>query len=68
MARLFLELGGLPFELLVAHGHHLIFELVHGFGDVFELLDLATFAHTQGFVYDINHIHSLTVFATTLLQ
>ena len=64
----FLELGGLPFELVIAHDHHLIFELVHGFGDVFELLDLATFTHTQGFVYDINHIYSLTVFATTLLQ
>ena len=57
----FLELGGLAFELLVIEGRNLVFQRIGRFGDVLKFLDLSAFAHTQGFVNDIYHNHSLGV-------
>ena len=57
----FLELGGLAFELLVIEGRNLVFQRIGRLGDVLEFLDLSAFAHTQGFVNDIYHNHSLGV-------
>ena len=56
-----LELGGLALEILIAECSDLVLQRVHGLGHALELLDLAAFAHTQGFVDDIYHVLLLLV-------
>ena len=56
-----LELGGLALEFLVVKRRNLIFQRIGRLSDVLKLLDLSAFAHSQGFVNDIYHNHSLCV-------
>ena len=56
-----LELGGLALELFVVERCNLIFQRVGRLCYVLKLLDLSAFAHSQGFVNDIYHNHSLCV-------
>ena len=56
-----LELGGLSLKLLVVERCDLVLQRVGCLSDVLKLLDLSAFAHSQGFVNDIYHNHSLCV-------
>ena len=52
---LLLELRGLGLQILVGKGGDLILQRVHGLGHVLQLLELVAFAHSQGFVNNIDH-------------
>ena len=56
-----LELGGLALELLVIERCNLVFQRIGCLSDKLKLLDLSAFAHSQSFVNDIYHNHSLCV-------
>ena len=51
---LLLELRGLGLQILVGKGGDLILQRVHGLGHVLQLLELVAFAHSQGFVNNID--------------